>query len=134
MQTRPRHRRRASLFALLLLVPLIHGAGAHLGDFATAVHMADDLARNVACHSRDAAAQLSAPSDHEDSHFATHAEGEFCVLCVTARSTLSRSGADVVPFPPAGHAVLRVGDDRTAQSERAHARPDAPRAPPRDLA
>jgi hypothetical protein len=133
-QRNQRHRRSASLFALLLLVPLIHGAGSHLGEIASAVHSADDLARSTGCHSADIRAELSAPVGNADSHFAGHAAGEFCTLCVTTRSAWARPASEGVSSPANFLRSLPRIDDVTLRSDRPRGRPEAPRAPPQQLA
>lgn len=134
MSSRPVHRRSASLFALLLFVPLIHGAGAHLGDLAAAVHAAEDLAKPAACHSADVAAEMSAPARHRDPHAGLHATADFCSLCVTARSAWNRPVAELAEGPVITGPILARDHDDSLRSNRPGGRPEAPRAPPRHVA
>ncbi len=133
MPYRTRHRSSASLFALFLLVPLIHGAGAHLGEIANDVHSADDLARSGSCHSADFSAELSAPVGSPASQFASHVEGEFCTLCVTTRSAWARPATVGVSAPTVFLPDVQRIDERTHRSDRPRGRPEAPRAPPHRL-
>jgi hypothetical protein len=100
---------RVSLLATLLLIPLLHGAGAHLtaaGDRAT---------------------QLSAAT----TGLAGHAVDEPCALCVTARTAGERIVASA-PVALAARATLRAmpRPDEAAGPPLPRARPDSPRAPP----
>jgi hypothetical protein len=100
---------RVSLLAILLLIPLVHGAGAHL----TAVG--------------DGATQVSAAT----TGIAGHAVDEPCALCVATRTAGERS----VSSAPAALGVRapRQTMPRTDEASRpslTRARPDSPRAPP----
>lgn len=102
------HHGRATLLALLLLVPLVHGAGAHLSDLA-----AHDF-------------QIDAPAPEAGGH----GVDEACALCVAGR------GAIDTDRTPAWRAPIIVAEQPRARLDKAlpaptdRSRPDSPRAPP----
>jgi hypothetical protein len=102
------HRLRAAFLAITLLLPLLHGVGAH-------------LARPAA-----AATGVSTPSDTG----VPDAADEVCTLCVAGR-TASGQATTSLPPAPVFTGVYRIG--RAAHQPVAtayYARPDAPRGPP----
>jgi len=106
------HHGRVSLLATLLILPLLHGAGAHL-----AAGPVDGPG-------------VRAPLDGTDGH----ASDEPCALCVASRTTGERAvGPSDAPRPPAA-AAAHLHSPFEPVTGLARSRPDAARAPPQHSA
>jgi len=100
---------RVALSTLLLVLPLVHGAGAHL------------LRANAADHS-----ELSKP---------IHAvgvgdSGDACALCVARRADDRHATATHVLARPLERVRATRFDERPSRAHGRHDRPESPRAPP----
>lgn len=103
-----RHQRRATLLALLLLAPLVHGAGAHLAEMA-----AGGLGVAAPVHDAD-----------------PHASDEPCELCLAGRGSLDRLTVAAWSTPVVAPAEAQHGPHGLLRASPDRVRPDAPRAPP----